>query len=72
MDNAVDKLYTERVLMHGPSFDGSGNIVEREVVRADVTAYRNAGYELGPNPTKTLEEAVDAVVEKKEKAKRGK
>lgn len=60
--NAIDKLYTEKVLMHGPAFDGSGKIVEREVVRADVTAYRNAGYELGANPTKQIKEVVEEVV----------
>jgi len=62
--NTVDQLYTEKVLMHGPAFDGSGDIVEREVVRADVTAYRVAGYEVGPNPTKTIEEVVEKVVAK--------
>lgn len=62
--DSVDQLYTEKVLMHGPAFDGSGDIVERHIVRADVTAYRNAGYELGPNPVKSLEQAVSAVIEK--------
>jgi hypothetical protein len=38
------------VLMHGPSFDGSGEIVERSVVQGDVPAYRQAGYELGGLP----------------------
>lgn len=40
----------EQVLMHGPAFDGSGKIVERTVVRADVPAFRNSGYELGSIP----------------------
>lgn len=38
------------VLMHGPAFDGSGEIVERQVTVADVPAYRNAGYADGPIP----------------------
>lgn len=33
--------------MYGPSFDGSGEIVNRDVPEADITAYRKAGYELG-------------------------
>ena len=41
----ADKKKT--VAMFGPSFDGSGNIVNREVPEGDVPAYRNAGYEVG-------------------------
>jgi len=67
--NGVDKLYTEKVLMHGPAFDGTGNIVERYIVRADVTAFKNAGYELGANPVKSLEQAVEKVVEAAEERK---
>ncbi len=40
----------ELISMHGPSFDGSGEIVNREVVASDVAAYRQAGYELGSVP----------------------
>ena len=38
------------VLMHGPAFDGSGELVERNVPEVDVPAYRQAGYERGPLP----------------------
>lgn len=55
----LDALYSEKVLMHGPAFDGTGDIVEREVPRADVTAYRNAGYADGPNPTKSIADVVE-------------
>ncbi len=55
----------ETVLMHGPAFDGSGDIVERQVPISDVTAYRNAGYERGENPTKTIEEVVEKIVTKR-------
>lgn len=61
----------ETVLMHGPAFDGSGDIVERQVPKVDVPAYRNAGYVDGANPTKTLEQAVEKVVNEVDK-KRGK
>lgn len=40
----------ELILMHGPAFDGSGRIVEREVAACDVAAYRQAGYQIGATP----------------------
>ncbi len=57
--------------MHGPSFDGSGEIVERQVPVLEKAAYMNAGYVDGANPTKTLEQAVEKVVAEVDK-KRGK
>jgi hypothetical protein len=38
------------ILMHGPAFTESGEIVERYVPQADVVAFRNAGYAVGPIP----------------------
>lgn len=32
------------ISMHGPAFDGSGKLVNREVPKGDVQAYRAAGY----------------------------
>lgn len=37
----------EVVAMHGPAFDGSGRIVNRNVMAHDIAAYKAAGYELG-------------------------
>lgn len=34
----------QTVSMHGPSFDGSGRLVNREVTKGDIGAYRAAGY----------------------------
>lgn len=64
---AFSLMAEETVLMHGPAFDGSGDIVERQVPKQDITAYRNAGYELGKNPTKTIEDAVEEVIARKRK-----
>lgn len=66
----------ENVLMNGPSFDGSGKIVEREVPVADVRAYKAAGYVEGalpkaeklPEPPKEIE----VVEEAPKKDKKGK
>lgn len=38
------------VLMHGPAFKESGEIVERQVPETDVPAFTNAGYVKGPIP----------------------
>jgi len=35
------------IAMHGPAFDGSGKIVNREVPEADEAAFRAAGYVIG-------------------------
>lgn len=52
----ADKKKT--VAMFGPSFDGSGDIVNREVPEGDVPAYRNAGYEVGSVAEKPVEKPV--------------
>ena len=54
------------VLMNGPAFDGSGEIVERDVAERDVLAYQKAGYKFGPGPQKVVEE-VPAPKPKKKK-----
>lgn len=38
------------VIMHGPAFDDSGKIVERQVPDADVRAFEDAGYRKGALP----------------------
>lgn len=38
------------VMMHGPAFDGSGDLVERQVPDMDVVAFEAAGYKRGPLP----------------------
>lgn len=55
----------EMVAMYGPAFDDSGDIVNRNVPKHDVQAYRNAGYEIG-----SVVEKSKAVVESKVKAKK--
>jgi len=67
----------ENVLMHGPSFDGSGKMVEREVPAVDVKAYKAVGYVEGglpkaeklPEPPKEIKmvEAVEEAPKKKSK-----
>jgi hypothetical protein len=67
------------VTMNGPSFDGSGKIVEREVPVADVRAYKAAGYVEGalpkaeklPEPPKEIK-MVEVVEEAPKKDKKGK
>lgn len=59
----------ETILMHGPAFDGSGDIVERYVVKQDVPAYVAAGYVEGENPVKTLEKTVEMITERITKSK---
>jgi hypothetical protein len=66
----------EHVLMHGPSFDGSGKIVEREVPVGDVKAYQAAGYVEGAmpmmeKPAPKVEE-VEVAEEAPKKEKKGK
>lgn len=51
----------ETVKMHGPSFDGSGKMVEREVPSADVKAYEAAGYVKGGLPEAPKAEKVEKV-----------
>ena len=53
--------------MHGPAFDGSGKIVEREVVMNDVPDYMRAGYEKGGLPES--EKIKQDVAELKEESK---
>ena len=67
MSKTFKELGIETVLMHGPAFDGSGDIVEREVPVVDKVAFINAGYVVGANPVKTLEEAVAKAVKKGKK-----
>ena len=55
-------------IMHGPAFDGSGEIVERDIPEADVPAYTVAGYVPGKMDIKTVEEVVEEVAEKPKKA----
>jgi hypothetical protein len=52
----------ETVLMHGPAFDGSGNIVERQVHVPDVPAYVAAGYVKGAFESKIAELAVEVPI----------
>ncbi len=52
----------DTVSMFGPSFDGSGVIVNREVPPGDVQAYQNAGYEVGSVPEIVYTEA-DAIAQ---------
>ena len=47
----------DTVSMFGPSFDGSGVIVNREVPPGDVQSYQNAGYEVGSVPEIVYTEA---------------
>lgn len=56
------------VKMHGPSFDGSGKIVERDVPRKDYAAYRSAGYEEGPLPESVLVKNELAAIKEEVKA----
>lgn len=57
--------------MYGPAFDGSGDIVNRKVVAADVAAFRGAGYEVGSVPEiEKLKQEVKEI--KKESAVKGK
>lgn len=58
------------VTMHGPAFDESGELVQREVPEADVHAFQNVGYSLGGLPPKAIPEAKPEV--KEEKPKKGK
>lgn len=63
------------VLMHGPAFDESGDIVEREVPEVDVIAFENAGYKRGAKPEATAaveDEGVAEAVEEAPKKKKGK
>jgi hypothetical protein len=59
-------------IMHGPAFNDSGEIVEREVPEVDVKAYVDAGYTLGPKPVAEVPEAepVDDNADKKGSAKK--
>lgn len=50
--------------MFGEAFDGSGKLVNREVPKADVQAFQNAGYQIGE-----IEEVVEEIVEEKPKPK---
>lgn len=63
-------MVDETVLMHGPKFDGSGEIVDREVYQDDVPAYVAAGYCYGANPTQTVDESVEGVITKVVKKKK--
>lgn len=38
------------VLMHGPAFDDTGQLVEREVPVGDIDAFERAGYKKGGFP----------------------
>lgn len=51
----------ETVKMHGPAFDGSGKMVERDVPFADVRAYKAAGYVEGGLPEAPKVEKVEKV-----------
>jgi len=66
----------EHVLMHGPSFDGSGKMVEREVPAVDVKAYKAAGYVEGALPKREKPapkaEEVEVTEEAPKKEKKGK
>lgn len=58
------------VLMNGPGFDGSGEVVEREVPECDVEAFRRAGYKLGGLDKPKADEApVEKPAEKKGRKK---
>jgi hypothetical protein len=37
----------ELIDMYGPSFDGSGRLVNRKVTQGDRHAYERAGYQVG-------------------------
>jgi len=45
------------VTMHGPAFDDSGDLVNRQVPLSDVAAYRAAGYVDGSLPTEVFKSA---------------
>ena len=49
----------QTVSMHGPSFDGSGRLVNREVTKGDIGAYRAAGYVEGSLPVADDEKRAD-------------
>lgn len=53
--------------MHGPAFDGSGKIIERDVPEADIQAYKAAGYKLGPLPATEPKKPAETLAEKIEK-----
>jgi hypothetical protein len=49
------------MLMHGPAFDGSGEIIEKEIDEEHIPAYVAAGYVLGKIEIQTIGEAVEVV-----------
>jgi hypothetical protein len=53
----------DKVKMHGPSFDGSGRLVNRDVPAIDVRAYKAAGYVLGSLPEEPKPQKVETVQE---------
>lgn len=55
--------------MHGPAFDDSGDVVDREVPVGDVAAFEAAGYTKGGKP-KVESDAAVAVEKPKGKAKK--
>lgn len=59
------------VLMHGPAFDDSGQLVERNVPEKDVSAFKAAGYVLGglPSEIEEVEAAAQEVTKEDKPAK---
>ena len=60
------------VQMYGPAFDGSGELVNREVAERDVLAYQRIGYKFGSIEEKPKEVAPEAEVAPEPVVKRSK
>lgn len=48
----MDTQAVETVLMHGPDLKDPSKVIEREVPKADIQAYRASGYQMGGDPYK--------------------
>lgn len=66
----MDRNYPAMVTMHGPAFDGTGEIVNRDVPFQDVKAFEAAGYKHGAAPitAKVRDEKPQATADEPAKA----
>lgn len=62
-------LPNSMVQMYGPAFDGSGELVNREVAERDVLAYQRIGYKFGSIEPKEAVPEPEPVVKRSKKKK---